>query len=108
MDDLISRKALLETMVNIEEGYEYYMTEPSCATAYRVVSEQPTVDRWIPCSERLPEEQFKGVLVDTGGIYEIAWRNGVTWHHKDGWFYDSQVIAWMPLPEPYKEGDIDG
>lgn len=44
MNDLIGRKALLEAMVNIEEGYEYCMTEPSFATAYRVVRNQPTVD----------------------------------------------------------------
>ena len=78
---------------------------------------------WIPVSERLPEEY---------GEYLITWKNpkypktyiGVceceitdVYDHEhnrfevewlfDGYittaYPDSKVIAWMPLPEPYKE-----
>ena len=64
--------------------------------------------RWIPCSERLPELDV--YVIATTQWYEItmACRIG------DGeWFinegdsnaYDDDVIAWMPLPEAYREGD---
>ena len=65
---------------------------------------------WIPCSERLPELDV--YVIATTQWYEItmACRIG------DGeWFinegvanaYDDDVIAWMPLPEPYQEGEQD-
>lgn len=68
---------------------------------------------WIPCSERLPEgEQF--VLV----TYKTTDRIHVCQYHEDGsrnqWYslndmcraHNNVVVAWMPLPEPYrKEGD---
>ena len=66
----------------------------------------PTIEpqleqRWIPCAERLPED---------GGLYLVS-------NKRDTWvsLYDDGewrsvsfsillegVVAWMPLPEPYK------
>lgn len=71
---------------------------------------------WIPCSERIPEEG-KRVLVwfeyfrygnynkpfQTWGIsYTIdeAWSGFV--NGQSGW-KDLKILAWMPLPEPFKE-----
>ena len=42
--DLISRKALLKTMVDYEEVLEQDLAEPSFASAYRMVRGQPAVD----------------------------------------------------------------
>lgn len=81
--------------------------------------------RWIPCSERLPEERDAGVLkklgTDKRSDYVLATvevkgeRMTVTACTYDGkwdWnmkyaFPDYKVIAWMPLPEPYREDDHD-
>lgn len=73
---------------------------------------------WIPCSERLPDDE-KGrywVCTDTEYQCECRWTNinhiwtDLTtewhWHIVDVPQY-SKVIAWMPLPEPYKGGDAD-
>ena len=74
--------------------------------------------RWIPCSERLPEKHGAYIVcysdfrhgIYYGRVIVVAWFDlGDTWlkyryadnartfppklHH---------VIAWMPLPEPYK------
>ncbi|MBQ9416758.1 MAG: DUF551 domain-containing protein [Clostridia bacterium] len=65
--------------------------------------------QWIPVTERLPEED--------GGLYLVTdyaesinrRRIHLSWCYvnKDGFWSDVpkgyKVIAWMPLPEPYKE-----
>lgn len=58
---------------------------------------------WIPCNERLPENN-KSVLVTTtyGSIY-IAYRNGKTYFDDMGEDIESTIIAWQPLPEPYQQ-----
>lgn len=76
------------------------------------------IPKWIPCSERLPEEPF-GCLVtvwDTEPMtmdefenllpYFVGW-DGERWNDGEGEQCPFEVIAWMPLPEPYQEGDSD-
>ena len=72
---------------------------------------QPPADQWIPCSERLPEENGKyDVTVNDGivGLYtmELLFYNGkfVPFTH----FTDREILAWKPRPEPYKGGGVDG
>ena len=60
--------------------------------------------KWILVSERLPEEDAC-YLVTTSGtnndIIDIAYYTEGIWHKA------SRIKAWMPLPEPYKEGEQD-
>ena len=64
-------------------------------------------DGWIPCSERLPEN-IKTVIMDVKGIRypTVGWYGNLSgWHLKEEDFVnlkDFTVIAWQPLPEPYK------
>ena len=84
--------------------------------------------RWIPCSERLPEIKqhvllscygrvIYGRMISKDGnggypVFEICDSVGekrpivleTTVHSK---FTTSRIIAWMPLPEPYKGGEQD-
>lgn len=57
-------------------------------------------DKWIKCSERMPE-QYKVVLIvdGSGSIYVACLNLRMTWD--DGYFYDdiSDVTHWMPLPD---------
>lgn len=68
---------------------------------------------WIPCSERLPEDTTMPVLISgrhkTVGIYavDIARYNGGMWQYDGFTFPDCEVLAWMPLPKPYKCGDSE-
>lgn len=59
--------------------------------------------QWIPCSERLPENR-RYVLVTYKYVYGLI-DHGITWYGEaeKKWNTSRDVIAWMPLPEPYKE-----
>ena len=65
---------------------------------------------WIPCSERLPE-----TLESEAKAYLTTNENGMIgvsyYHPMCGWSngYESvfDVIAWQPLPEPYREEQED-
>ena len=64
--------------------------------------------QWIKCSERLPSEKDGRVLismpggeVETGRYSEFSER----WYKGDMCGVGGEdPVAWMPLPEPYKEG----
>ena len=58
--------------------------------------------KWIPCSERLPEEEgtyFLTVETTSG----IRWVKSGMLYSDEGFVLHGKVLAWMPLPEPYKE-----
>lgn len=54
---------------------------------------------WIPVTERLPEYGTEVVTINKDDEYEI---NHVIDEEDGEWFWDG-AVAWMPLPEPYKE-----
>ena len=62
--------------------------------------------QWIPCSDRLPEEEGEYLITDdSGGIKTIEVDSFM--FYEDGtkdWFYSQNAIAWMPLPKPYGGG----
>ena len=92
-------------------------------------SKEDAEPHWIPCSERLPEIKqhvllscygrvIYGRMISEDGnsgypVFEICDSVGekrpivleTTVHSK---FTTSRIIAWMPLPEPYKGGEQDG
>ena len=78
-----------------------------CLTDAKVVPE--TLDlsrRWIPCSERLPEEKGQYLVTrDVDFNYpSLATFNPYNdhWYTLSGFASISKVIAWMPLPDIYK------
>lgn len=69
---------------------------------------------WILTGERLPEDdtlvlvQITGQTATTGlqnamqiGYYDLNWRRWYIDGYED---FVGEVIAWQPLPEPYKDG----
>lgn len=79
----------------------------------QMVNEERSKHRWIPVEKRLPEED-DFVLVTVNGIYNhITFSDAIELGElcSDGtWFIDGypdwnnpNVVAWMPLPEPYQE-----
>ncbi len=84
--------------------------------AEKKVEEAPTIDampRWIPCEERFPEEYGEYlVTMNDGSVQECGYipeNNGDAlisgWNtcESTGFVFIDEwdVIAWMPLPEPY-------
>lgn len=70
--------------------------------------------KWIPVTERLPEDYSEVAIVikkiSSGAIltdigYYLERRNKWRFVHSFGSYFDYEVIAWAPLPEPYEEGD---
>ena len=90
----------------VGKDVESYMSDLPSVTPARKKEE------WIPCSERLPEIPF-GCFVtveedDRNGepqnvLYsEPVGYDGETWNRADGEPIPFEVVAWMPLPEPFK------
>ena len=126
MSDLISRQAAIDALS--KAGLINYAATGDgngMIQAVNVIKELPSAQpeqRWIPCSERLPEEKDAGILKKLGtekkSEYVLATvevkgeRMTVTACTHDGkwdWnmkyaFPDFNIVAWMPLPEPWKGG----
>jgi hypothetical protein len=71
-----------------------------------VVSKMETTTKWIPVTERLPEQTSRCLVarwdyVTDKPFIDILWsEKGVWWNRLHGGNY--AVTHWMPLPEPPK------
>ena len=104
-EDAVSRQAVIKVakdwwgngVLAIDDIYKLPLVEPT--------------RKWISCSERLPKE--RGMYIVTEKVFsvddrkhtgrfnlmteQVEFNNGKWWRAS---FYE--VIAWMPLPEPYR------
>ena len=98
MDDLISRQAVLDLAKDLkfDNGYRHRCIDPDN------VRELPSVIpafTWIPISEMCPKKN--GYYLTTT-IYKQVYCDYWT---DDRFDRTETVIAWMPLPRPFKEGE---
>lgn len=108
--DLISRQDAINTLETEERNTDRAEDVSGLTLAKFLIDALPSADaEWIPCSERLPEDTAMPVLISgrhkTVGIYavDIARYNGGMWQYDGFTFPDCEVLAWMPLPKPYRE-----
>lgn len=108
MSDAISRCELFNKLATIPAPPE---ANDFKAEVYKVIQQMETTDKWIPCSERLPSEKdYIGDVViwcTDKSIVGVGWyyESTKSWATIDDTFPPilGKVIAWMPLPAPYKE-----
>ena len=90
-----------------------------------LIASQPPADQWIPVTYHEATEEEKEVygefpymldckLPDDGEEILVCTKSGCVWtdtfFNDDGCYLDggydfTELAAWMPLPEPYKEGE---
>lgn len=83
---------------------------------YEDAEEHGSYGKWIPVSERLPEEPEENEIFDNKPLelYLVSIKGDpypfrAFWNGKfftNGW-QKCEVTAWMPLPEPYRESEVD-
>ena len=128
MSDLINRQDAIDALKicgNNEDGVNCYKCpirdeqwngawqddETNCYTklmrdSAELLSAQPE-PHWIPCSERLPEESGKYLVSVLDGVgrrttvapYQSRYKAWTLTGRMAYW----KVVAWMPLPAPYRE-----
>lgn len=129
--DMISRQAAIEACENnsypVRYDFNYSSAEKGMTLTgiKQVLTELPPAEqrtgRWIPCEDRLPEEdkdvlicyQYKEGEGDTSHAYIDITSYGQAyfggrkcsfkeWRAPFEYFHANyEVVAWMPLPEPY-------
>lgn len=68
--------------------------------AYTRIKETAPAREWVSVMTRLPEDSKPKVVLRANGLMEVDQ------YEDEGWFYDD-VLAWMSIPEPYKEESED-
>lgn len=99
--DKIARRMMEDTEINIICEFAKLYLE----------GVRPTVkpkQEWIPCSERLPDKFGIYLVTNANGVVFEHNYNDATVHGGAWWSYcENKIVAWMPLPEPYKDGAPD-
>lgn len=102
LKELLKEYELLAKYNNNGTDYDRY-----CALdmAIKELEQKP---RWIPVSEKLPKK-FEEVILSTdkGEVFTADYLGKMDdgtncFDDNDGMMWVGDVIAWMPLPEPYK------
>lgn len=87
--DIIEELSAKLAGANMERSEQYYNDVPDI-----------NVGSWIPVSEKLPDEEgsylvtFDDGYVSSAPFYDEDW---------ELWCDSGEPVAWMPLPQPYKE-----
>ena len=130
--DCISRRVAIDALgkampkMSTPDGcgqfdHEIQIADEAFIDAAQIIHDLPSAQpeqQWIPCEERLPEEGKLVLCTHTGGlnpnrqVIEHIYQNGKFTMGWDmdmnpssptfGQRYMGKVIAWMPLPEPWK------
>ncbi len=123
MSDLISRQDAIDAIKEFQHGAAewrdeqeersdiWHRADSAIASAIEIglrVKKLPSAQQWIPCSERLPEpvapSQRREWFITSNqyGSVTLTCYEFEASPFKEGWQTNMTILAWMPLPEPYK------
>lgn len=117
-DDTISRQAALDELWKLRRAQQMMdatqaadLVMQGIFLAEKKIENLPSASRWIPVSEKPPElvapsqrrEWF--ITSNTYGGVTITCYEFEASPFKEGWQTDMTILAWMPLPKPYKESE---
>ena len=105
MSDLINRSAAMLKVARVDETkfesiHDFHDACVDC------LLEVPSIERWTQCSSRTLPKLGESVLCQCrAGIYDVLKWTVDGWEKDKGHCYmKTFVIAWRPLPDPYKGG----
>ena len=106
---ILSRDTSLEAVNELKyyAGFNQDKVIEQIQEAMDMGAEALKMQCWIPCSERLPEETGSYLISGVWGSGKFA-VGDCDFSVNDGYFrtaWNFDVLAWMPLPEPYKGGE---
>lgn len=113
----LKHAALDSVPINVERDFRLAMR-----IIENTIGSQPEVNQWISCSEVLPKEKDTiGRCSDTVQVCGYDEETDYSWlaygwysYKSEQWYFAEckttdkpidwiDIVAWMPLPEPYKE-----
>lgn len=105
MDDLISRQAAIYAIEKRMDDITCEEFAEGMSEAITEISLLPSAQQWIPCSERLPDENGRYLTTNSSwGYFEVDWN---VWINGEWLYPNENPVAWMPMPEPWK-GEENG
>lgn len=108
------KEEAIEILSDMRAEYNIFSDDEKEATRYHALSWaiqalNERTWRWIPCSERYPEPDERVLVTD--GYCCYVWdcmsnrADAYFWEDESCYYHNKyDVVAWMPIPEPYKEG----
>ena len=95
----------------VPESRDYFALSAGIAALYELEKDTPAANRWISCSERLPENKERVLVCFRSGTVHIAVWYG-DYDEKGAWKVTSQfptklyrtdtIPKWMPMPDAYE------
>ena len=99
----MDNKQILEALDDIVTFREEPTSEQieALMEAMDIVEKYSKIGGWIPCSERLPEENEEVICCFKSGVVKALVLFNCKFHGKVYAYEKSDIIAWQPLPEAY-------
>jgi len=100
-EDAISREEALECFPMIMQGMGEYTALAIRNKLRKLPSVKVEPQEWISVKDRLPDEHEEVLACDIDGDIHMGWMHDRT-HLSAIDDYYKNIVAWKPLPNPYK------